>query len=133
MPHLIIEHSGNLQDRVDLSSLVTQIHSAALATGVFPEKGLRTRLVSRLDYLIADGDPDNAFVHLVIRIGSGRNLETRRRAGEEIFQALCQALATDQEKNPLALSCEIQEIDPELSWKKNNLAEWIAKRSRESA
>ena len=82
---------------------------------------------------IADGDPDNAFVHLVIRIGSGRDLETRRRAGEEIFQALCQALAPDQEQNPLALSCEIQEIDPELSWKKNNLAEWIAKRSRESA
>ena len=133
MPHLIIEHSGNLQGRVDLLALVTQIHSAALATGVFPEKGLRTRLASRLDYLIADGDPDNAFVHVVIRIGSGRNLETRRRAGEEIFQALCQALAPDQEQNPLALSCEIQEIDPELSWKKNNLAEWMAKRSRESA
>ena len=133
MPHLTIEHSRNLQDRVDLLALVTHIHTAALATGIFPEKGLRTRLASRSDYRIADGDPDNAFVHLVIRIGAGRDLETRRRAGDEIFQALCQALAPDQEQNPLALSCEIQEIDPELSWKKNNLAEWIAKRSRESA
>lgn len=133
MPHLTIEHSANLQNRVDLSTLATRLHAAALATGVFPEKGLRTRVASRTDYRIADGHKDNAFIHLMLRIGFGRDLETRKRAGDAIFQALCDAVADDQSRNPLALSCEIQEIDPELSWKKNNLDEWIAKRSRESA
>jgi len=133
MPHLTIEHSANLQERVDLSDLASRLHKAALDTGIFPEKGLRTRLATRNEYRIADGNEDNAFIHLVVRIGFGRDLETRKRAGDAIFQVLCETLAEDQDRNPLALSCEIQEIDPELSWKKNNLAEWIDKRSRESA
>ena len=133
MPHLTIEHSANLQERVDLSDLASRLHKAALDTGIFPEKGLRTRLATRNEYRIADGNEDNAFIHLVVRIGFGRDLETRKRAGDAIFHVLCETLAEDQDQNPLALSCEIQEIDPELSWKKNNLAEWIDKRSRESA
>ena len=132
MPHLTIEHSANLGSRVDLSALVRQLHEAVLATGIFPEKGLRTRLASRDEYRIADGDAENAFVHLVLRIGSGREQAALRRAGDGIFAALCEATEADQSRNPLALSFEIQEIDPNLTWKQNNLAEWMARRSRES-
>ena len=132
MPHLIIEHSANLKSRMDLSALARRLHVAALATGVFPEKGLRTRLATRNDYWIADDHPDNAFIHLVLRIGFGRDLATRKSAGDAIFKALCEGAADDQKRNPLALSCEIQEIDPELSWKKNNLPKWIDQRSKES-
>ena len=131
MPHLTIEHSSNLEKRVDLLALVTRLHEAALATGIFPEKGLRTRLAPRTGYRIADGHPDNAFIHLVIRIGHGRDLETRKRAGDAIFSVLCDALAGDQAEHPLAISCELQEIDPELTWKKNNLPDWIQSRSVE--
>jgi len=123
MPHLTIEHSANLGSRVDLAGLVRQLHEAVLETGIFPEKGLRTRVA---------GDVGNAFLHLVLRIGSGREEVALKRAGDGIFAALCEATATDQSQNPLALSFEIQEIDPNLTWKQNNLAEWMARRSRES-
>ena len=131
MPHLVIEHSANLEGRVDLPALVRHLHEAALATGVFPEKGIRTRTERRDLYRIADGHPDNAFLHLVLRIGHGRDLGTLARAGDAVFGALCDFLADDQAANPLALSCEVQEIHPELTWKKNNLPEWIEKRSGE--
>lgn len=129
MPHLIVEYSANLDSRVDLSALVQTVHAAALATGVFPEKGTRTRTARREQYRIADGHPDNAFVHLVIRIGHGRSPETKKRVGTAVFEALCDALAADQAKQPLAISCEIQELDPELNWRRNNLPDWIRKRS----
>jgi 5-carboxymethyl-2-hydroxymuconate isomerase len=132
MPHLTIEHSANLGSRVDLAGLVRQLHEAVLETGIFPEKGLRTRVALRDEYRIADGDVGNAFLHLVLRIGSGREEVALKRAGDGIFAALCEATATDQSQNPLALSFEIQEIDPNLTWKQNNLAEWMARRSRES-
>ena len=132
MPHLTIEYSGNLETRVDLQALVQQLHDAALATGIFPEKGLRTRAAPRDVYRIADGHPDNAFIHVLVRIGSGRDLETRRRAGAAIFAALVEATRTDQDHRPLALSLEIQEIHPDLTWKHNNLEEWMAARSEES-
>lgn len=129
MPHLVLEHSANLEARIDVPALVRIVHDAALATGVFPEKGTRTRVAARATYRIADGHEDNAFVHLVLRIGHGRDLETRQRAGAAVFSALCDALAEDQAAHPLAISCEVQEIHPELSWKQNNLPEWIARRS----
>jgi len=132
MPHLILEHSSNLEDRLDLPALLSRLHRAVLQTGTFPEKGLRTRFAPRPSCRIADGHPDNAFIHLVLRIGAGRDLQTRKRAGDSIFEVLCDAVAEDQDQNPLALSFEIQEIDPELSWKKNNLAGWMDERSRGS-
>lgn len=128
MPHLVIEHSANLEGRIDLAGLVRHLHQAALATGIFPEKGTRTRAAPREVFRIADGHPDNAFVHLAIRIGHGRDLETRKRAGDAVFRALCDFFESDQAAHPLALSCEVQEIDPELTWKKNNLPEWIERR-----
>ena len=50
MPHILIEHSSNLSDRVDLYGLTQTVHQAALDTGVFPEGGIRTRRVPRESY-----------------------------------------------------------------------------------
>lgn len=128
MPHIIIECSDNLRERTDLRALVATAHAAALATGVFPEGGIRTRVAERADYLIADGDPGNAFAHVVLRIARGRDEATRRRAAAAVFDAVCEHLEPAFEKTPLAISLELQEIEPETSFKKNNLHERLASR-----
>jgi 5-carboxymethyl-2-hydroxymuconate isomerase len=38
-----------------------------------------------------------------------------------VFDALLAELAPVSEASPLAISFEVQEIDPDLSWKHNNL------------
>jgi len=128
MPHVFIEHSSNLSDRVDLDDLTRVIHQAALDTGVFPEGGIRTRRIPREHYVIADGHADNAFIHLVLRIGSGRDIETRQRAANAVFEALCNFLAADMSAHPLGISLEIQEIVPETSYKLNNLHDYVKQR-----
>jgi 5-carboxymethyl-2-hydroxymuconate isomerase len=128
MPHVILECSANLRDRTDLAALVLVAHEAALETGVFPIGGLRTRVAERADYRIADGDPDNAFLHVTLRIGHGRDDETRRRAAEAVFEAVRAALAPAFATSPLALSLELQEIDPATSFKENNLHEYVKRR-----
>ena len=128
MPHILIEHSSNLSDRVDLGGLPRTDHQAALDTGVFPEGGIRTRCVPRESYLIADGHADNAFIHLVLRIGVGRDIETRQRAASEVFEALCDFLGLDMSAYPLGISLEIQEIAPETSHKKSNLHAYVKQR-----
>jgi 5-carboxymethyl-2-hydroxymuconate isomerase len=121
MAHIVIEHSSNLRGQLDLTQFVPAVHKAALATGIFPIGGIRTRAYETQSYCVADGHPDNAFVHLSIRVGHGRDLATRRRACEQIFQAVCDQLAGLYEQVPLGISVEMQELDPELSFKKNNL------------
>jgi 5-carboxymethyl-2-hydroxymuconate isomerase len=121
MPHLILEYSSNLEREVDIAALMKVLAETAVATGVFPLGGVRVRCHPSTEYRIADGHPDNMFLHLVLRIGHGRELDRRKRAGQAVFDALVDALAPVMARKPLALSQEIVEISPDTTWKKGNL------------
>ena len=129
MPHLLIEYSASLDTEIDLESLMERMHAAALDTGIFPLAGLRTRCSRRDHYRIADNHPDNAFVHATMRIGYGRSLADRTRAADEISAALFEYLSPLATRLPLALSLEIQEIDPHTNRKCNNLRDYLAERA----
>lgn len=128
MPHFIIEYSANLAAQIDVDGLVVAVHEAAIETGIFPLKGLRTRACPRDIYRIADAHPDNAFVHITARVGHGRSVEVRRAAGERVFDTACEFLRAHFEQHPLAVSFEMEQIDPDTSFRLNNLPEWIAHR-----
>jgi 5-carboxymethyl-2-hydroxymuconate isomerase len=132
MPHQIIEYSANIESRTSIRDLVDRLHETAMGIDGLPVGGLRTRAERREIYQVADRHPDNAFVHLTLRLGHGRPLEKRREFGEAIFKALCDLLEPVSSTSPLAISFEIQEIHPELTWKKNNLRDYIARRESEN-
>jgi 5-carboxymethyl-2-hydroxymuconate isomerase len=129
MPHIVIEYSANLAQKASIPQLIEHLHETAIATGVFPRGGARTRAIRCDDYRIADGVPDNAFVHVCLRIGHGRSLEVRRVAAQAIFDALVETLASVYAQSPLGLSLEVQEIDPELSFKHNSLHDYVKARA----
>jgi 5-carboxymethyl-2-hydroxymuconate isomerase len=126
--HIVVEYSAGLRGRLDVPAFLAAVHQAALATGVFPVGGMRTRAYVAEHYVIADGHADNAFVHLSLKVGHGRDLETRKRACEVIFEAVCRYLAPLFQAVPLGISLEMQEIDPVLTFKKNNLHDYLKRR-----
>ena len=128
MPHIVIEYSANLRDSVDFPHFLGALRASALATGVFPLGGIRIRAYQADHYLIADGHADNAFVHIMLRVGHGRDLETRKRACDAIFATVTEQLAALFERIPLGISLEMQEIDAVLTCKKNNLHEYVKRR-----
>ncbi len=128
MPHLVVEYSANLEPDVDVAQLVRVLHEAAMMSGVFKPGAVRTRAVKREIYSIADDHPDNRFAHVVVRIGAGRSADVKRGLGEHLFDALTGALAEVSATRPLAISMEVQEIDPDFSFRKNNLHEIVAAR-----
>ena len=132
MAHIVIEYSANLRGQLDLPVFLRTVHQAALATGVFPIGGIRTRAYEARDYVIADANPDNAFVHISLRVGHGRDVDTRKRACEVIFAAAVQELEGLYERLPLGIALEMQEIDPVLTFKKNNLHEYVKQRAAQS-
>lgn len=127
MPHLIVEYSANLEDAMDLDGLMAKLRDGAVASGIFPLAGIRVRGERRDRYLVADGEPDNGFVHVTARIGQGRDTATRRRAAEALFEVLCSHMQPVFEVRGLGLSFELVEIDPETSRKKNNLHQRLRK------
>lgn len=129
MPHITVEYSANLEADLSPRRLVDALHRAALETGVFPVGGLRTRAERRDIYAVADGDPDNAFVAVVARIGQGRDAATRRRVAEALMRVLERETADAFARRGLGLTVEVQEIDGAASLKTNNLHERMARNS----
>jgi 5-carboxymethyl-2-hydroxymuconate isomerase len=128
LPHVLIEYSSNLEDQLNFPSFLTALRDTALDTGVFPIGGIRVRAYRADHYLIADGHPDNGFVHIMLRVGHGRDLDTRKRACDAIFATACQKLQSLYERSPLGISLEMQEVDAVLTCKKNNLHEYVKRR-----
>ena len=133
MPHLIVEYSANLEKYLDIKEVLRLIHEAAIDTGMFPTAGIRTRAERRDHYIIADAHPDNGFIHVQARIGTGRTPEARSKAGEHIFAALKWVTATHAGTKPLGISFEFCEIDPIGSDKFNTVPRHIAARQKTKA
>ena len=123
MPHFTLEYSGNLDARVDMGKVVEVVRKAAVETGIFPLGGIRVRAVRCEHYAIADGNPDLGFIAMVLRLGEGRDLASRQKAGEHVFKALSGFLDAVFANSKFALSFDIQINDKEMSWKRNNIHE----------
>jgi 5-carboxymethyl-2-hydroxymuconate isomerase len=123
MPHFTLEYSANLDKCVDMSKAVEVVRKAAMETGIFPLGGIRVRAIRCEHYAIADGQPDFGFLAMVLRLGEGRDLATRKKAGEHIFEALSAYLDPVFANNKFALSFDMQINDKETSWKRNNIHE----------
>ena len=119
MPHLTIEYSANLDGKSDMAALCRSLHAAMLASGLFELGAIRVRAVRCTDYAVADLLPENAFADLRLRIGAGRALADKTRAGEMIFAAAVSHFAPLFETPHFALTLDISELNPALSWKKN--------------
>ena len=126
MPHVIVEYSANLDDGVTPRAMVDAVHAAVLASGVFPLGGVRTRAAPRAIYRIADGNPEHAFVAVLMRIGTGRDAATRKSVVDSVLAALSSSLPAAVHARGLALSVEIQEIDEAGVARSNNLHKKLA-------
>ena len=123
MPHFTIEYSANLDKRVDMGKVVEVVRKAAVETGIFPLGGIRVRTVRCEHYAIADGKKDYGFLSMLLRLGEGRDLPTRKAAGEHVFRALSGHLDPVFAASKFALSFDMQINDKETSWKRNNIHE----------
>jgi 5-carboxymethyl-2-hydroxymuconate isomerase len=123
MPHFTIEYSANLDASVDMAAVVELVRKAAVETGIFPLGGIRVRAIRCEHYAIADGRPEYGFLDMVLRLGEGRDLATRKKAGEHIFRTLSEQLDPVFAAGLFALSFDMQINDKETSWKRNNIHE----------
>src|SRR6476660_89368 len=121
MPHFTIEYSANLEPRVDIAAVVELVRKAAVETGIFPLGGIRVRAIRCEHYAIADGGAQFGFLAMMLRLGEGRDLAARKKAGEHIFKALSSHLDPVFAGSKFALSFDMQINDKETSWKRNNI------------
>ncbi len=121
MPHFIVECTENIREQADLPGLFARVNEALAATGIFPLGGIRSRAHWVDTWQMADGQHDYAFVHMTLKIGAGRSLESRQQVGEMLFALIKDHFAGLMDARYLALSFEIEELHPTLNFKQNNV------------
>ncbi len=126
MPHIIIEHSANVADLADMDALVAAVHQSALDDGLPARDALRTRAVSRRRFRIGDGNPAYGFVCLTARIGPGREPAAVHRFLNRLVDTVDEMLAPLQADHPVAISAEVQLIDPSMRINRNHIRTHLA-------
>lgn len=121
MPHFIAECTDNIREQADLPGLFAKVNEALAATGIFPIGGIRSRAHWLDTWQMADGRHDYAFVHMTLKIGAGRSLESREAVGEMLFGLIKMHFAELMAARYLALSFELDELHPTLNYKQNNV------------
>ncbi|KWZ38606.1 5-carboxymethyl-2-hydroxymuconate isomerase [Burkholderia savannae] len=122
MPHIIVEYTANIRDDARIPVLLKSINETLIAQGgVFPTGGIRSRAIELQDYCVADGTADDAFVHVTLKIGSGRDDATKKAACDALFDAIKAHFAALYERRYLALSMELTEFSETGSYKHNNI------------
>ena len=126
MPHFIVEYSGNLTDEVDFQDFFSNIHTILGNSGVFPLGGIRSRAICMDTFRMADGKHDYAFIHITLKVGAGRELAIRKKVADELFKAIADYFVDLQAKRLLAISFVMEELNPGLNYKKNNIHAFLA-------
>ncbi|MGM9922768.1 MAG: 5-carboxymethyl-2-hydroxymuconate Delta-isomerase [Bacillus sp. (in: firmicutes)] len=122
MPHVIVEYTDNLKADAKIPVLLKKINEALAARGnVFPVGGIRSRAVELHDYCIADGESDDAFVHVTLKIGAGRAETVKKAICDELFRLMKDHFAAIFAERYLALSMELVEFSESGTYKHNNI------------
>lgn len=126
MAHFVLEYSNNIDNEsLDLQSLFEKLHDAALSSGVFPLKGVRSRAYACNDFRLADGNPKHCFIHLQVLMGAGRDLEIREKMAKSFFDILTEHLAQLFHERGVALSFELKELEVVTKFNKNNIQDYL--------
>lgn len=121
MPHLIIEYTDNLKEEANIPLLLKSVNESLLShLSIIPIGGLRSRAVELKDYLVADGSEDDAFVHVILKLGGGRTEEDKKKVCDDLFDTIKDHFKEIYETRYFALSMELLEFT-NPTYKLNNI------------
>ncbi|MFT6255040.1 MAG: 5-carboxymethyl-2-hydroxymuconate isomerase [Granulosicoccus sp.] len=89
MPHCIIEYASALGNTVSPDTLVESVHAGTVNSGLFNVSDIKTRMIP-FDHCITGTQKivNSLFIHVCIKILSGRTLEQRHALSNTVLKAL---------------------------------------------
>ncbi|PYF84016.1 MULTISPECIES: 5-carboxymethyl-2-hydroxymuconate Delta-isomerase [Marinomonas] len=88
MPHCIVEYSQNLEQEVPPADLLEAVKDACIASTLFSVEDIKLRSCPYKNFLT--GGQEDAFVHVTLKVLSGRTVEQRKQLSHLVLEALTQ-------------------------------------------
>lgn len=119
MPQITLEHSSNIHQEIRTGELLGSLHRVIADVLELSIDNCKSRVVVHDDYLVGVGGDQKAFVHVCVRILSGRTPKAKTKVGQALLALLDEYFAPSASTLQLQLTVEVQDIDREAYFKKN--------------
>lgn len=110
MPQLTLEFSENVIEKNELDNLFQRCHMVLAEILPTSIESCKSRAIEHKIYYIGNGAPNNAFVHVNLKIMAGRSYDTQNAAGHEVMELLKTHFAKSLAKLNLQITLEIDEL-----------------------
>ncbi len=88
MPHIILEATGDFAPKETIKPLLLSLHQLVAKVAGAEINSCKSRFIQHDSYVIGDGEKHTDFLHLTIKLLSGRTQEQLCALGEQAFALL---------------------------------------------
>ncbi len=110
MPHIIIEHSSNISDNINIRALLDDLHNLLASLGIDKAR-IKTRAIPIKDTVVGEKGSGDQMAHGTLLLLEGRDTATRKQYGDALYAKMKEhILAT---ASNCAVTLEIREMNPD--------------------
>jgi len=110
LPHCILEHSDNIKDTVVWDSIFKNLHKIFVETGEFIEADIKSRVIKHDNFYIGDGNPNQAFITLNIKLLDGRSDQFKKDLAQSALNLLSKYFTKTLNDLKTSISVQISNI-----------------------
>jgi 5-carboxymethyl-2-hydroxymuconate isomerase len=110
MPHLTIEYSTELENKINKDAILIAVHQALNNCPELDMSRLKSRVIRHSRVITGSVGEMLEMIHVSLAVLSGRSVETRKSFGECLFSALQKTVPLDMQKT-ISLTVEVREME----------------------
>lgn len=110
MPHLKLEYSANIKEKVDLKELFSSVHRVLVDVVNADLFRCQSRVIAYDNFYLGEGLPQECFIYLEIHLLEGRSELQLQEAGNEILKLLENYFACSLEEFNVQIAVRVVEF-----------------------
>lgn len=111
MPHLTLEASANIHEsNTRIQHTLIECQNLLVLRLPTQLSSCKSRAILHDIYVVSDSKPDNAFIHLTVKLFKGRSSELLMKIAEELKEIISKNFIRSSESLNLDISIEIVEL-----------------------
>lgn len=88
MSNLVMEYTASVEEQVNVSLLLEELHDSMLTSGVFDTSAVKSRAVRIHQWLVGDKKDSLDFIDVTIELVDGITSEQKRALSRSLLQVL---------------------------------------------
>lgn len=108
---MIVEYTENIEENLNINELLKKMNQSLIShEDLFSPQGIRSRAIKLVDYLIGEDTNNNAFVHITLKIASGRTKEIKKVVVDHLLNVVDKHIKSVSQDKRITISLELLDL-----------------------